>query len=74
MAMGYLKPGRETTYQITELMKTGELIQSVAPVVKDTVSVPSEGYTVIRFVAHNPGKYLHYPHYLKEFVNFFTTA
>lgn len=25
--------------------------------VKDTVSVPNAGYTVIRFIAHNPGKY-----------------
>ena len=56
MAMGYLKPGLETAYQITELMKTGELIQSVAPVIKDTVAVPSDGYTVIRFVADNPGE------------------
>lgn len=26
--------------------------------VKDTVSVPDGGYTIIRFVANNPGKHL----------------
>ena len=26
--------------------------------IKDTVAVPSRGYTIVRFVAHNPGQQL----------------
>ena len=55
MAMGYLNGLPESAEIIEKLMESGNLTKSPAPVLKDTVTLPSRGYTVIRFVADNPG-------------------
>ncbi|KAJ4431319.1 hypothetical protein ANN_19916, partial [Periplaneta americana] len=37
---------------------------SGAPVLKDTVAIPSDGYTVLRIVADNPGYWMFHCHFL----------
>ena len=52
--MGYLENISEK--KVLELMKSKEFPYSSAPVLKDTVAVPSNGFTVVRILANNPGK------------------
>ena len=57
MAMGYLNGLPHEGETIEQLMRNKTFIRSRAPVIKDTVSVPSRGYTVIRFFTDNPGEF-----------------
>jgi len=52
-----------TVQQIRDLDATGQIERNLvnAPI-KDTVSVPDGGYTIIRFRATNPGKSLKNQH------------
>jgi laccase len=43
---------------VRELNEQNSISKNFNGPVKDTVSVPSSGYAVIRFVADNPGKFL----------------
>lgn len=47
-----------TTREEVELLRDRDMIQRnlLNPPVKDTVTVPDGGYTVIRFYTSNPGK------------------
>ncbi|XP_069675391.1 uncharacterized protein [Periplaneta americana] len=48
--------------QVAAIYKSKQL--SVAPVLKDTVAVPSGGYAVVRIVADNPGYWMFHCHFL----------
>lgn len=50
------------TDQIKELDKMGRIYRNLnnSPPIKDTVTVPDGGYTIIRFHADNPGKNMIY--------------
>ena len=44
---------------IKAMDERGELKRKLdRAILKDTVDVPNNGYTIIRFVADNPGKYI----------------
>jgi FtsP/CotA-like multicopper oxidase with cupredoxin domain len=43
---------------VRELNEQNNISKNFDGPIKDTVSVPSSGYAVIRFVADNPGKFL----------------
>ncbi|CAL4125286.1 unnamed protein product, partial [Meganyctiphanes norvegica] len=62
LAMGRL--GEETTLKkIQEMDRRGEIERNFNhPPRKDTVTVPDGGYTVIRFIADNPGYWLFHCH------------
>ncbi|KAJ9592214.1 hypothetical protein L9F63_001215, partial [Diploptera punctata] len=53
MSMGYMRDMKDNPKNIEEFMKTN-ISFSPAPALKDTVTVPSRGYTVVRFIADNP--------------------
>ena len=55
MAMGYMEHDQITKERIEELMWSKKIPFSPAPPLKDTIAVPSHGYSVIRFVADNTG-------------------
>lgn len=56
--------GEHVTLQEVEELDTKGLIQRnlVNPPIKDTVTVPDGGYTIIRFIASNPGYWLFHCH------------
>ena len=46
-----------------DLNKSGKIIRNlINPPMKDTVSVPDAGFTLIRFLANNPGYWLLHCH------------
>lgn len=51
--------GRNVTAEkVLKLDELGQIKRNLrTAVVKDTVTVPDGGYTIIRFIANNPGKY-----------------
>jgi FtsP/CotA-like multicopper oxidase with cupredoxin domain len=55
IAMGNFKNGQDDEDLIEDLRR-GAFKFSKSPVYKDTIAVPSMGYSVIRIVANNPGK------------------
>jgi FtsP/CotA-like multicopper oxidase with cupredoxin domain len=54
IAMGNFKNGQSVEVVIEDLRR-GALKMSKSPAYKDTVAVPSAGYTIIRILANNPG-------------------
>ncbi|KDR15437.1 Laccase [Zootermopsis nevadensis] len=63
IAMGRFKRGEDDTSIIRDLRR-GALKHSNFPVYKDTIAVPSMGYTVIRILADNPGFWFFHCHVL----------
>jgi FtsP/CotA-like multicopper oxidase with cupredoxin domain len=57
MGMGQHAEGQTAQDLLKDLKKTVRTT-STAPVLKDTIAVPSGGYAVIKFKANNPGKLL----------------
>jgi cytochrome c biogenesis protein ResB len=57
MDMGQYAVGQTAQDLLTDL-KTRVRTSSTAPILKDTIAVPSGGYAVIKFKANNPGKLL----------------
>jgi len=55
MDMGQYQSGQTARDLLTYLQKNVTAVSS-APPLKDTIAVPSGGYTVIKFKAENPGK------------------
>ncbi|XP_037773206.1 laccase-2-like [Penaeus monodon] len=52
-----------TRDEVIELDRTGQLLRNFYhPVRKDTVTIPDGGYTVVRFIADNPGYWLMHCH------------
>lgn len=68
--MSQVKGMQMTVDLYKELERTGKLSkmpETHVPPIKDTISIPSAGYTVIRFRADNPGFWLlhcHFDHHL----------
>lgn len=52
--------GTNTTVDFVKQMDTDGLIERnlVDAPIKDTASVPDGGYTIVRFIADNPGRFL----------------
>jgi FtsP/CotA-like multicopper oxidase with cupredoxin domain len=57
METGVYEEG-QTELDLLEDLNTRVRRTSSAPVLKDTIPVPSGGYAVIKFKANNPGKLL----------------
>jgi FtsP/CotA-like multicopper oxidase with cupredoxin domain len=55
MEMGQYAEG-ETAQDIFRDSQTRVRKTSAAPILKDTIAVPSDGYAIIKFKANNPGK------------------
>jgi len=55
MAMDQFRPG-ETVENINDRLKDTNFRRSSVPARKDTITVPSNGYAVVRFRADNPGE------------------
>uniref|UniRef100_A0A336MJM4 CSON002551 protein n=1 Tax=Culicoides sonorensis TaxID=179676 RepID=A0A336MJM4_CULSO len=69
--MGQIPGVKEMTVDIYKKYKNENLINKLAegqiPPIKDTISIPTAGYTVFRFKADNPGFWLlhcHFDHHL----------
>lgn len=58
--IGMEKVGKNVTVdKIVELDEKNLLLRNLEnPPIKDTVTVPDGGYTIIRFVASNPGNFV----------------
>jgi FtsP/CotA-like multicopper oxidase with cupredoxin domain len=56
VALGVIE-GNISTEIVRELNERNNISKNLNGTVKDTVSVPSSGYAVIRFVADNPGEF-----------------
>jgi FtsP/CotA-like multicopper oxidase with cupredoxin domain len=57
MDMGQYAAG-QTSRDLVKLLETNVTAVSTAPVLKDSIAVPSGGYAVIKFKANNPGEFL----------------
>jgi FtsP/CotA-like multicopper oxidase with cupredoxin domain len=57
MDMGQYADG-QTPQDLLKDLKSNVKKVSSAPILRDTIAVPSGGYAVIKFKANNPGKYL----------------
>jgi FtsP/CotA-like multicopper oxidase with cupredoxin domain len=57
MDMGQYAEG-QTAQDLLKDLQTKVRTTSTAPILKDTIAVPSGGYAVIKFKATNPGKLL----------------
>jgi hypothetical protein len=55
MAMDQFRSG-ETTDSISAKLKETNFRRSTLPALKDTITVPSNGYAAVRFRANNPGE------------------
>lgn len=56
MEQGVFRPPLEKTVAtLNKRLESGETLQRYLPK-KDTVSVPTSGYTIVRILADNPGK------------------
>jgi hypothetical protein len=55
MEMGQYAEG-ETAQDLFKDLQTRVRRTSTAPILKDTIAVPSAGYAIIKFKANNPGK------------------
>lgn len=55
MDMGQYAEG-QTAQELLNFLNSNVKRMSHAPALKDTIAVPSGGYTVIKFKANNPGK------------------
>lgn len=66
MGMGQLSDKRPMTIALAKRMKrtrSFKMASTTYYAVKDTVSIPSKGYTIIRFKADNPGFWLMHCHF-----------
>ena len=64
--MGQHPDGIPMTIDLAKSMITDTTIhatQKSVNVIKDTVSIPSKGYTILKFVADNPGFWLMHCHF-----------
>ena len=51
--------------KVIKLNEEGKIVRNLKnPILKDTVSVPDAGFTLIRFLADNPGFWLFHCHML----------
>ncbi|XP_069695515.1 uncharacterized protein [Periplaneta americana] len=64
ISAGKLPPSLMNAKDINGLLRAKELPFPRNPVMKDTLAVPSKGYAVIRFIAHNPGFWFFHCHYM----------
>lgn len=63
VAMERIKPSGIKVEEIQELDRSGQIVRRLkgAPM-KDTITVPDGGFTIVRFVADNPGWWLFHCH------------
>ncbi|XP_063975902.1 uncharacterized protein LOC135161862 [Diachasmimorpha longicaudata] len=69
MAQGHLKDVNITEtnkYYALELHRQVYQDFRMKPIVKDTLAVSAGGYTIIRFIADNPGYWLHHCHFMSH--------
>ena len=52
---------KHTVYRLDDVNRSSTW-NRIDPVIKDTVTVPSHGYTVVRFVSNNPGVWFFHCH------------
>ncbi|KAJ4431322.1 hypothetical protein ANN_19919 [Periplaneta americana] len=53
-----------TVQDVYKNMTSQVLMQSTAPIQKDTLAVPSNGYAIIKFRADNPGYWFYHCHFM----------